>query len=182
MIAMADRYGAVMASVPGLADRARVPRSVCEKALRIFLAPDKDSRTETDDGRRLERIDGGWRVINYEKYREMDGLSDRRRKDADRQKRYYGRLKDAASRESHVSLTPSPPSPSPSPSPSPAAKQIRSGVGYAPLGRPGPRTGRDVVNALVAGTDRKLAELREAGTKAATPEEIAELRAARGNG
>lgn len=183
MIAMADRFGDVMASVPGLADRARVPRATCEKALRIFLAPDRDSRTERDDGRRIERIDGGWRVLNYEKYREMDGLSDRRRKDAERQRRYYGRQKDAASRDTDVSLTALPPSPSPSPSPSPAAEQIRSGVGSAPLSRPGAGPRARTADALVAGTDVKLAQLREAEKRQASPEEIAELRKLRqGNG
>lgn len=178
MIAMADRYGEVMASLPGLADRARVPRATCEKALRIFMAPDRDSRTESDDGRRIERIDGGWRVLNYEKYREMDGLSDRRKKDAERQRRYYGRQKTGVSRDTHASLTASPPSPSPSPSPPPDPDQRGSG----PLSRPG--SGRkNGTPDLVAGTDRKLAELRIAAEKAATAEEVEELRKLRkGNG
>lgn len=68
MLAMRDRDGVVRASVPGVAHRARVTLEEAKRALVIFLDPDPQSSTETDDGRRLEKVDGGWRVINHEKY------------------------------------------------------------------------------------------------------------------
>lgn len=71
MLAMADRRGRVSASVPGLANRARVTLEECEKALDRFLSPDRYSRTPDNDGRRIEAMDGGWRLLNYAKYREM---------------------------------------------------------------------------------------------------------------
>lgn len=71
MLAMADRRGRVWASVPGLANRARVPLEDTEKALATFLAPDKYSRTPDHEGRRIEPIDGGWQLLNHAKYREM---------------------------------------------------------------------------------------------------------------
>jgi hypothetical protein len=69
MLAMADRHGRVWASVPGLANRARVPVDDCRTALDTFLAPDRDSRTPDHEGRRIAAIDGGWRLLNHEKYR-----------------------------------------------------------------------------------------------------------------
>jgi len=69
MLAMADSRGRVWASVPGLANRARVPVEDAEKAIDCFLSPDKYSRTSDNDGRRIEPIDGGWRLLNHEKYR-----------------------------------------------------------------------------------------------------------------
>jgi hypothetical protein len=78
MLAMADRQGRVWASVPGLANRARVPIEDTEKALDTFLSPDKYSRTADHDGRRIEVIDGGWRLLNYAKYREVRDQEDRR--------------------------------------------------------------------------------------------------------
>lgn len=69
MLAMADRHGRVWASIPGLANRARVPVEDCRTALDSFLGPDRDSRTKTNEGRRIEAIDGGWRLLNHEKYR-----------------------------------------------------------------------------------------------------------------
>lgn len=71
MLAMADRMGRVWASVPGLANRARVPVDDCRTALETFLMPDRDSRTSDHEGRRIEPIDGGWRLLNYQKYRDM---------------------------------------------------------------------------------------------------------------
>lgn len=81
MLAMADRHGRVWAAVPGLANRARVPVEDCRTAIDTFLAPDRDSRTPTHEGRRIEAIDGGWRLLNHEKYREIrDEESTRERK------------------------------------------------------------------------------------------------------
>ena len=70
MLAMADRHGRVWASIPGLANRARVPDADCRTALECFLMPDRDSRTKDNEGRRIQEIDGGWQLLNYAKYRE----------------------------------------------------------------------------------------------------------------
>lgn len=69
MLAMADRRGRVWGSIPGLANRARVPTEDCREALERFLSPDPDSRTKDFEGRRIAEIEGGWRLLNYEKYR-----------------------------------------------------------------------------------------------------------------
>lgn len=69
MLAMADRSGRVWGSVPGLANRARIPVEDARVAIATFLAPDPDSRTPDHEGRRIEVIDGGWRLLNHEKYR-----------------------------------------------------------------------------------------------------------------
>ena len=71
MLAMADRNGRVWASIPGLANRARVPVEAARMAIERFLAPDPDSRTPDYEGRRIEAIDGGWRLLNHEKYRQI---------------------------------------------------------------------------------------------------------------
>ncbi len=68
MLAMADSRGNVYGSVPGLARRANVSLDETENALSSFLAPDPYSRTKDEDGRRIEEIDGGWRLINHGKY------------------------------------------------------------------------------------------------------------------
>lgn len=71
MLAMADRQGRVFASVPGLANRARITLLETEQAIQTFLAPDPYSRTPDYDGRRIAAIDGGWRLLNYSKYRQL---------------------------------------------------------------------------------------------------------------
>lgn len=69
MLAMSDRLGRVWASVPGLAHKARVPVEDCRAALNKFLSDDEESRTKDCGGKRIEVIDGGWRLINHAKYR-----------------------------------------------------------------------------------------------------------------
>lgn len=86
MLAMADRHGVVEASVPGLAIRAGVERRLCDEALEVLSAPDPDSRTPDADGRRIEKVDGGWRLINHGKYRHRMSDDERRERDAARKR------------------------------------------------------------------------------------------------
>lgn len=78
MLAKADKDGLVEASVPGLADAARVTLSDCEDALERLSAPDKYSRTKDNDGRRIRETEGGWILLNHAKYR-ADTSADRTR-------------------------------------------------------------------------------------------------------
>ncbi len=89
LLAMADQYGIAEASIPGLAHIARVSREQCEQAIENLLAPDPDSRSKDDDGRRIRPVDGGWQLVNHGKYRE--------RRTAD-ERREYLRLKQAEQR------------------------------------------------------------------------------------
>lgn len=86
MLAMADKNGVVAASSDGIARRANVPLKATEKALAVLESPDPRSKSPDYDGRRIERIDGGWKILNYERYR--DKRSDKQVKDANRQKRH----------------------------------------------------------------------------------------------
>lgn len=77
MLAMADARGNVYGAIPGLARRANVTLQETEAALAAFLAPDPYSRTKDEDGRRIEGIDGGWRLINHAKYGAVRGADER---------------------------------------------------------------------------------------------------------
>ena len=78
MLAMADQFGVVEASVPGLADLARVTLDECVVALDELQQPDPYSRSSENKGRRIEPVDGGWRLINHGKYREKMSKDERR--------------------------------------------------------------------------------------------------------
>lgn len=78
LLAMADKFGEVQASVPGLARRAGVSLEECKAALAKFLGPDEYSRSRDHDGRRIEEIEGGWRLLNHAYYRGLESLSERR--------------------------------------------------------------------------------------------------------
>ena len=78
MLAMADQFGVVEASVPGLSDMARVTVDECREALDELQQPDPDSRSSDQEGRRIEAVDGGWRLINHGKYRDKMSRDERR--------------------------------------------------------------------------------------------------------
>ncbi|MGD9729492.1 MAG: DnaT-like ssDNA-binding domain-containing protein [Nitrospiraceae bacterium] len=78
MLAMADQNGYVAASVPGLADRARVSLDACIAALESFQQPDEWSRTKDYEGRRIAECDGGWLLLNHAKYRAERAADERR--------------------------------------------------------------------------------------------------------
>lgn len=71
LLIMADAEGMVSASVGGLARRANISREACEAGLEILIAPDPDSKSEEFEGRRVQKIEGGWLVLNARKYRDM---------------------------------------------------------------------------------------------------------------
>lgn len=71
LLVLADADGYVGASVGGLAHVCRVSREACSVALEKFMSPDPDSRTPDNEGRRIETADGGWRVLNAKKYRDL---------------------------------------------------------------------------------------------------------------
>jgi len=77
MLAMADKNGIVEASVPGLANIANVTVDECDRAIQSFLAPDKWSRTPDHEGRRIEAVYGGWRLLNHGLYRAKADSEDR---------------------------------------------------------------------------------------------------------
>lgn len=95
MLAMADKYGRVFGSIPGLANRARVPLEGAEKAIKAFLSPDPYSRTKDHEGKRIEEIDGGWRLLNHSKYRQM--RDDEHRREQNRIYKQRSRKKSAES-------------------------------------------------------------------------------------
>lgn len=78
MLALVNQYGEVNAALPGLARTANVSLEKCAAAVLCFESPDPHSRTADFEGRRVEKIDGGWRILNYEKYRDAMSQDERR--------------------------------------------------------------------------------------------------------
>ena len=111
MLAMCDRYGYVGASVPGLAHLARVSVEATEKALEKFLSPDPHSRSKEHDGRRIEVVDRGWNLLNYERFRDMRDEEarkeyERRRKQQQRAKAKKASVPDSPANVPHVPGSP----------------------------------------------------------------------------
>lgn len=79
-------YGFIPAAGVGILHRAGIDRERGMEALRRLGEPEETSRTPDFDGRRLVRVDGGYLVLNYMKYRDRDYTS------AERSKRYRQRV------------------------------------------------------------------------------------------
>jgi hypothetical protein len=65
----ADPEGFVPGTVPGLAVAANVNIDETRAAVEKFMAPDPDSNTPDHEGRRLEKVAHGWRILNFEYWR-----------------------------------------------------------------------------------------------------------------
>lgn len=71
-IAAMDETGMVhFAGVDNVANRARVPLDRAKLAIEELERPDPDSSDPENEGRRIERVPGGWIVMNASKYRAL---------------------------------------------------------------------------------------------------------------
>jgi hypothetical protein len=70
-LAKSDYSGLVACSKSGLERAANLnDHDAFEAALKSLIEDDPDSRTPDYGGRRIERVDGGYQILNYAKYRE----------------------------------------------------------------------------------------------------------------
>lgn len=71
LLAACRSNGVAPVSPTYLASVCRLSPTEVGRALSELSSPDPNSRTTTDDGRRIARVDGGFRLINYLKYRDL---------------------------------------------------------------------------------------------------------------
>ena len=77
-LAMADQDGVVRASLPGLARAANLTLEETKVALIPLMAPDPESKSQKEEGRRITRIPDGFLVVNYVDYRNRKTAAERR--------------------------------------------------------------------------------------------------------
>ena len=94
-------YGFIEASGPGIVRRAGLPPEAGLDALASLGQPDPGSRSTDWEGRRLVRVDGGYVVLNFMRYRDKDNTV------AERMKRYRERQKARNATASQRNVTPS---------------------------------------------------------------------------
>lgn len=101
LLAMADKDGCVYGSRGGLERLAMLDSKACKEVdpWVVLMSPDKDSsdkiRAPENEGRRIEEISGGFRLLNFEYYRGIRNDDDRREQN---------RRAQAKFREKQVSL------------------------------------------------------------------------------
>ena len=72
------------ATVANLANRAHVSLEATRAAVAYLEGPDECSGNPANDGRRIERVDGGWLVLNAAAHREMVTRSEIKRRQRER--------------------------------------------------------------------------------------------------
>ena len=100
LLAKCDSYGIVRAAAPALAHLCFVTLERFEEIIEEFAAPDKHSRTPDNEGRRLQKIEGGWLILNYLRYRDM--MQRKIASHAERQAKYREKVK---TRDARVTRT-----------------------------------------------------------------------------
>lgn len=95
ILAMKDREHVVTKNIVGLSHAARIPIERCKEIIVKFLSPDPYSTTPDHEGRRLQEVEGGYLVLNGEKYRELGWSDDKKAYERDRKQKYRKKIKPA---------------------------------------------------------------------------------------
>lgn len=89
---LATKDGIVDMTRESIARRTNVPLDIVTLGVDELEKPDKTSRTPDKDGRRIVRLDEhrnwGWRIVNFEKYRQSATKEMLRMSEADRKRTY----------------------------------------------------------------------------------------------
>lgn len=72
--ASADANGFIRCqTTSAVARMAGISYEQAEHGLQVLSSPDENSTSPDEEGRRIVRVEGGWRLVNYQKYRDRDG-------------------------------------------------------------------------------------------------------------
>lgn len=82
LLVLADMDGNVDMTAGAIARRTTIPLEIIEEGIKTLLEEDPESRTPTENGRRIvplaEGRPWGWKVVNYKHYRSLKREEDRR--------------------------------------------------------------------------------------------------------
>lgn len=107
-IASMDEDGfCAFAAMGNLANRARVTVPQCEQAVKVLESPDPQSADPEFEGRRIERVPGGWMILNAPKYRDLVTRVVARERTRLRVQKHRGGRGNAPVTASNASVTPS---------------------------------------------------------------------------
>lgn len=104
-LARCDNEGIVEGSIPGLAHLCRMSIEDFKAAVTKLESPDPYSRTPDHEGRRVEPIQGGWRVLNYLSYRDKGQAKEGSRAPYMRIRREAQKLKETECNALHSCVT-----------------------------------------------------------------------------
>ena len=94
LAAMDEDGFAQFSSVRNLANRAMVTPEEAEAAVATLEAPDAESASKDHEGRRIERVPGGWMILNAGLYRDIVTRTEKLRLNRERVARHRAKKKD----------------------------------------------------------------------------------------
>lgn len=94
LLILCDTDGYVGAAIPGIARAAGVSLEETRDAMERLQQPDPDSRTKTDEGRRVRLAERGFQILNFREH--LDRLSAERAKCRDRVRKHRERKRAQA--------------------------------------------------------------------------------------
>lgn len=107
LLVLKDRDGVVDMTPHSISHRTGIPLRIILEGLGVLEAPDPDSRSKAEDGRRIVRLDParewGWRIVNAERYRNEGRVTEARERTRERVRRH--RAKRRGARELAPSVT-----------------------------------------------------------------------------
>lgn len=99
MIILADECGLIDISPQALAAQTSTPIEIIRKGLKILQQSDPHSRSSAEDGKRIVLLDEdrefGWRIVNYEYYRDLGKRSDTRERARERKRKQRAQVIDS---------------------------------------------------------------------------------------
>jgi hypothetical protein len=97
LLAICDRQGYVFGSRGGIERLANIGESEEDDPWDVLMSPDPDSsdllRNPENEGRRIEEVPGGFRLLNFEYYRALRNDDDRREQNRQAQARFKAKNK-----------------------------------------------------------------------------------------
>lgn len=94
LLALKNRHGEVFGSIVGLAKQAVLTLDETKAAMDVLVSPDPHTMTAEYEGRRVEVIPGGWKILNHDKYRKMIQEEYKKEYNAAKQRVYRARKKE----------------------------------------------------------------------------------------
>ena len=102
LLAMADADGMVRATEKAISRRAVVSQEKTSKALELFQSADPDSRNRDNDGRRLEKVPGGYLLLRYTELAKLKTRAEQQEASRRRVAAFRERKKVGHKAQSHV--------------------------------------------------------------------------------
>lgn len=103
LLKLADKNGVVDMTPEAICRRTNVPLDEIKKGLEELSKPDKKSRTQVLDGRRIVLLsperEWGWKIVNYEAYRSIQDEEARRAYFRDAKRRERDRVRQRGTRK-----------------------------------------------------------------------------------